>query len=156
MISKLGNTALQGLQRSTQGMTRSAVEIARASRPGDQSNMTRAMVELKQHEQAAARLEAALAGAAGGSDPYGPALEALREYVGIKLGLNASALTFADARAPLAARGASAESLAALERVFNTCEAHRYSGGASSAASASEFLDTVRSTVRALDKEIGS
>ncbi|MCB1787355.1 MAG: hydrolase [Chromatiaceae bacterium] len=53
MISKLGNTALQGLQRSTQGMTRSAVEIARASRPGDQSNMTRAMVELKQHEQAA-------------------------------------------------------------------------------------------------------
>lgn len=110
----------------------------------------------RNRKQAAARLEAALAGAAGGSDPYGPALEALREYVGIKLGLNASALTFADARAPLAARGASAESLAALERVFNTCEAHRYSGGASSAASASEFLDTVRSTVRALDKEIGS
>lgn len=53
MISKLGNTALQGLQRSTQGMVRSAAQIARASKPGDQPNMTRAMVELKQHEQVA-------------------------------------------------------------------------------------------------------
>lgn len=53
MISKLSNTALQGIQRSTQGMTRSAAEIARASRPGEQENMTRAMVELKQHETAA-------------------------------------------------------------------------------------------------------
>lgn len=53
MISKLGNTALQGIQRNTQGMARSAAEIARASRPGDQPDMTRAMIELKQHEQAA-------------------------------------------------------------------------------------------------------
>ncbi len=53
MISKLGNTALQGIQRSTQGMTRSAVEIARAGKPGDRTNMTRAIVELKQHENAA-------------------------------------------------------------------------------------------------------
>ena len=53
MIDKLGNTALQGIQRSTQGMVRSAVEIARSSRPGDPADMTRAIVELKQHEQAA-------------------------------------------------------------------------------------------------------
>ncbi|MEZ5588237.1 MAG: hypothetical protein R3E46_14290 [Sedimenticolaceae bacterium] len=53
MISKLGNTALQGFQRSTQGMARSAAEIARASQPGDRTNMTRALVELKQHEHAA-------------------------------------------------------------------------------------------------------
>ncbi|MCG6967085.1 MAG: hypothetical protein LJE59_11285 [Chromatiaceae bacterium] len=53
MISKLSNTALQGIQHSTQGITRSAAEIARASRPADQDNMTRAMVELKQHELAA-------------------------------------------------------------------------------------------------------
>ena len=53
MISKLGTTALQGIQRSTQGMTRSAAEIARASKPGDQPNRTRAIVELKQHEHAA-------------------------------------------------------------------------------------------------------
>ena len=53
MISKLGNTALQGFQRSTQGMVRSAAEIARASKPGEQTNMTRALVELKLHEHAA-------------------------------------------------------------------------------------------------------
>lgn len=53
MISKLGNAALGGIARSTQGMVRSAAEIARASQPGDQPDMTRAMIELKQHEQAA-------------------------------------------------------------------------------------------------------
>ena len=53
MISKLGTTALQGIQRSTQGMARSAADIAKASRPGAKPNMTRAIVELKQHEHAA-------------------------------------------------------------------------------------------------------
>lgn len=53
MISKLGNTAVQGIQRSTQGMARSAAEIARSSQPGDRENLTRALVELKQHEHAA-------------------------------------------------------------------------------------------------------
>jgi hypothetical protein len=53
MISKLGNTAVQGIQRSTQGMARSAAEIARANQPGDKTNVTRALVELKQHEHAA-------------------------------------------------------------------------------------------------------
>lgn len=53
MISKIGHTAVQGIQRSTQGMARSAAEIARAGTPGDRPDMTRALVELKQHEQAA-------------------------------------------------------------------------------------------------------
>ena len=53
MIDKLGSIALQGIQRSTQGVARSAAEIARATRPGDRTSMTRAIVELQQHEQAA-------------------------------------------------------------------------------------------------------
>lgn len=53
MISKMANTAMQDIQRSTQGMARIASEIARATRPGDQPDMTRAMIELKQHEHAA-------------------------------------------------------------------------------------------------------
>ena len=53
MIGKLGNTALQGIQNSRCSMVRSAAEIAQASRTGGRSNMTRAMVELKQHEHAA-------------------------------------------------------------------------------------------------------
>lgn len=53
MISKLGTTALQGIQRSTQGLARSAADVAKASRPGEKPNMTRAIVELKQHEHAA-------------------------------------------------------------------------------------------------------
>lgn len=53
MIDKLGNIAARGLQQSTRSMQRSAVEIARAAKPGSKTNMTRAVVELKQHEQAA-------------------------------------------------------------------------------------------------------
>jgi hypothetical protein len=53
VISKLGNIGLQGFQRSQQGMARSAAEIAKASQPGDRTTMTRAIVELKQHENAA-------------------------------------------------------------------------------------------------------
>jgi hypothetical protein len=34
-------------------MARSAAEIARANQPGDKTNVTRALVELKQHEHAA-------------------------------------------------------------------------------------------------------
>ena len=34
-------------------MARSAAEIARATKPGEQPNITRAIVELKQHEHAA-------------------------------------------------------------------------------------------------------
>jgi len=53
MISKLGNTALQGIQANRRGMVHSAAQIAQASRPGNRASMTRAMVELKQHEHAA-------------------------------------------------------------------------------------------------------
>lgn len=53
MINNLNQSALLGIQRNTQGMVRSATEIARATKAGEQSNMTRALVELQQHEHAA-------------------------------------------------------------------------------------------------------
>jgi len=53
VISKLGNIGLQGFERSRQGMARSAADIAKAVKPADRPTMTRAMVELHQHENAA-------------------------------------------------------------------------------------------------------
>ena len=53
MINRLNQSALLGIQRSTRGMVRSAAEIARATKRGEQSDMTRSLVELKQHEHAA-------------------------------------------------------------------------------------------------------
>lgn len=53
MIDKIGFSAIQGLQRSKAGMVNSASTIARAGQREDTSDVTRAMVELKQHEQAA-------------------------------------------------------------------------------------------------------
>jgi hypothetical protein len=53
MITKLSNTALQGIHHNTRGMTRSAAKIAHTPETGDPSILTRAIVELKQHEHAA-------------------------------------------------------------------------------------------------------
>jgi hypothetical protein len=53
MIGKIGNIAVQGIHRAAQGLERSASAIARAGRSGSTEDMTRALVELKQHEQAA-------------------------------------------------------------------------------------------------------
>ena len=53
MINRLNQSALLGIQRSTRGMVRSAAEIARATKRGEQADMTRSLVELKQHEHAA-------------------------------------------------------------------------------------------------------
>ena len=53
MITKLSNTALHGIHDSARGMMRSAAKIVHAPGPGDSSMLTRAMVELKQHEHAA-------------------------------------------------------------------------------------------------------
>lgn len=51
MIGKLGSTALEGIQRSSQGLVQNASEIARATTPADQTKVTEALVGLKQHEQ---------------------------------------------------------------------------------------------------------
>lgn len=106
-------------------------------------------------KQALARLEEALTRGAAEGDPHGLALDALRAYLGVKLQLNPSALTFADARAPLERQGASAASLGSLEALFGACEAHRYAGGASTPTAAAAFLESVRECARTLDREIG-
>ena len=105
--------------------------------------------------QALLRLEASLDRGAGTDDAYGLALDALRVYLGTKLQLNPSALTFVDVGGPLQRQGASAGCLEDLERVFGACEAHRYAGGARTPAEAAAFLETVRQCARALDREIG-
>ena len=106
-------------------------------------------------KQALSRLEETLDQGTGADDPHGLALDALRVYLGTKLQLNPSALTFSDAHGPLQRQGASAGCLEGLEQVFSACEAHRYARGASTPAAAAEFLDTVRQCARALDREIG-
>ncbi len=57
-------------------------------------------------------------------------LEALRQYVGGRLGLPAGAITFKDVKPVLEERGAGAETVEALGTLFERCEAGRYAGGA--------------------------
>lgn len=111
--------------------------------------------EGRYRKQARSRLEAALAGVGPEDDVYGASLGALRDYLGAKVGLNASALTFSDAQEPLGKAGASADSLSVLKGIFDACEAHRYSGGSMTPAATTDFVGRVRQCVRGLDKEIG-
>ncbi len=63
---------------------------------------------------------------------------ALRNYLGFRLGLHPASLTYVDVAPELRRRGASEETLAKLERVFNSFEASRYAGGAGADLTAAE------------------
>ena len=56
-------------------------------------------------------------------------LEALRAYVGGRLGMPAGAITFKDVKPVLEERGAGAGTIEALGTLFERCEAGRYAGG---------------------------
>jgi len=56
-------------------------------------------------------------------------LQALRQYLGDRLGLAPGALTFADVELRLAARGVDSELIRTLNNLFDRCEAGRYAGG---------------------------
>jgi len=111
--------------------------------------------DARERKQALPRFEAVLASGPPAGNVHGQALDALRNYLGTKLKLNPSALTFADALEPLRRQGAGEENLATLEALFSTCEAHRYAGSATTPAAEAEFIENVRACIRSLDKEIG-
>jgi len=74
------------------------------------------------------RLQAAAA-AAGASEVSREVLEAFREYLGSKLRLTSSAITYRDVESPLAERGVPGEMLQELRSLFQECEAGQYAGG---------------------------
>ena len=82
-------------------------------------------------------------------------LERLRAYLGVRLELRPGALTFADVRAPLAARGVEQSLLDELRGVFEACEASRFAGGSLSGESPTALRDKARRVVAALDQRLG-
>ena len=71
---------------------------------------------------------AAEAGEKEPSSVAGETLAAVRLYLGSKLDIPTSALTFAEAKKPLDALGIEEDVLSELRAVFNACEAGRYGG----------------------------
>jgi hypothetical protein len=95
------------------------------------------------------------AAAAGDSAEYAAVLEALRSYLGDKLRLSPGALTFADVTGPLEQRGVPAEVRAALKRLFDTCEAGRYAGGAAAGSvERQQLLRQTLATVKEIERTI--
>lgn len=85
----------------------------------------------------------------------GAVLEALRTYLGSKLGMNPAALTFGDVKEPLVRRGVTPTVLAELQRVFDACEAYQYAGGHGAGERPAEFLERVQDLAKTLEKGIG-
>ena len=59
---------------------------------------------------------------------YVSALELLKQYLGSKLRIPDTALTYRDVEQPCAERGLSSEEISALQKIFQTCEQSGYAG----------------------------
>jgi len=95
------------------------------------------------------------AAAGDGKRVPGAVLEALRAYLGSKLGMTAAALTYQDVKDLLARRGVTTAALAELQRVFDACEAYQYAGGLGASEQPEVFLDRIQNLAKTLEKEIG-
>ena len=77
---------------------------------------------------------------------------ALREYLGMRLGLPAASLTFVDVAPALRERGASDDTLKRLERVFNSFEARRYAAGAAAELTPAEAAELAGEACQSLEE----
>jgi hypothetical protein len=105
--------------------------------------------------QALPLLESTLTDLDTAEEVYNPSLDALRAYLGTRLKRQGSALTFDDAEEVLRGRGVGEDTLQALKKLFDECEAHRYAGGAGVATENSAFLTRSLECLRTLDQELG-
>ncbi|MBM3880019.1 MAG: protein BatD [Verrucomicrobia bacterium] len=106
----------------------------------------------KAQAQLAKRLDTART--APSADAQNQVLEALRHYLGDKLGLPPGALTFKDVQSPLAARGLDPAVLEQLKQAFQSCEAGRYAGGALPLETAS-LVETCQHIAQQMERQLG-
>ena len=85
---------------------------------------------------------------------YAGVLDALRQYLGGKLGVRAASLTFADVKPALESRGAGEATVERLRQVFDRCEAGRYAGAAFGSADPSELVMSVTEIARKLEESL--
>ena len=80
--------------------------------------------------------------------------DALRRYVGDRLGMPAGSLTFADVRKELENRAISGEVVDELKAVFERCEAGRYAGGEVDGQDLADASTRMREVADKLEKEL--
>ncbi len=81
-------------------------------------------------------------------------MQALRLYLGHRLGLPPAALTFNDAGERLEQAGVSSQVLARLRELMHACEASRYGGGAAAAAGVAGLVDQCLEIVESLERSL--
>jgi len=77
--------------------------------------------------------------------------EAIREYLGTRLGLTPKTLTYRDVEGELLARSVGRQNLTALRKLMERCDAHRY-GGAAAEASSGDDIREARKVLAAIDE----
>lgn len=103
------------------------------------------------HAEAAHRLKAIDAANAGRACEE--TLNALREYLGAKLRVAGTALTYEDARRLLEQKQATPEIQAQLKEIFRQCEAYSYAGQ-SSGQNAAGLIEQTLAIIQALEKGV--
>lgn len=110
----------------------------------------------KKARKAYSRCREALQDLRKSSDVSGEQYEKLAQilclYLGAKLQVNASAITFADVKPTLVSKGVPDPCLTGLQEIIARCEAQRYAGSAGGAGSVDAVLDRATQVVSELEK----
>jgi hypothetical protein len=107
------------------------------------------------HREFTRRLQALDSGTPSSAGAYhSQLLDALRAYLGARLGLPPGALTFADLAGVLQQRGAAQETIAELRGLFEQCEAGRYAGGMHAAGEPSNMAERARQAAARLEQDL--
>jgi len=85
---------------------------------------------------------------------YAAVLEAMRGYLAGRFGLPRGALTFADLRPVLEARGAGEELISEWKRLFDRCEAGRYAGAAFGDENPEDLLRSLEAAAKRLEEAL--
>jgi hypothetical protein len=87
-----------------------------------------------------------------GAEISGALLDAMRRYLGDKLGCQGSSLTFAEVEKRLEDRRTDSATMDRLRDIFESCEEARYGGGCRTSKSGAELLEEVLQVSRMIEK----
>jgi len=85
---------------------------------------------------------------------YTHILDAVRRYLGDKLGTPSQALTFADVKPMLAGRGVDEETVGAVRHIFERCEAGRFAGAAFAGEDPGDLGEAAADAARKLEEAL--
>lgn len=91
--------------------------------------------------------------AGGGAPACAEIMDAVRRYLGARLGIEGGALTYADVEPLLSRHGIPAATLVELKRLFEQCAAASYSGGGGAGADPAGTGESARKVIASIERD---